>query len=126
MIVQYDQRDFEFAKKYNLEITRVISDGKDTNLNEAFTGNGKIINSESLNGLNISEAKIKLLILLKKKNRRKKTLFRLKDWGISRQRYWVVLYLLFILKMVLLCQLTKNELPIRLQEDIDLEVPKIL
>ena len=63
----HDQRDFEFAKKYNLEITRVVSDGKDTNLNEAFTGNGKIINSESLNGLNISEAKDKIINLIEKR-----------------------------------------------------------
>ena len=63
----HDQRDFDFAKKYNLEITRVVSDGKDTNLNEAFTGNGKIINSEFLNGLNISEAKNKIINLIEKR-----------------------------------------------------------
>ena len=54
----HDQRDFDFAKKYDLKITRVVSDEKgDKELQEAFTGEGKIINSEFLNGLEINKAK---------------------------------------------------------------------
>ena len=118
----HDQRDFEFAKKYNLEITRVVSDGKDTNLNEAFTGNGKIINSESLNGLNISEAKDKIINLIeKRKIGEKKTLFRLKDWGISRQRYWGCPIPVIYLEDGSVVPVDKSELPIRLPEDIDLK-----
>ena len=53
----HDQRDFDFAKKYNLSITRVVSNEtskvKDNNLLEAYVGDGKMINSEFLNGLNI-------------------------------------------------------------------------
>ena len=55
----HDQRDFDFAKKFNLKIIKVVSDGKNSNLQEAYVGNGKIINSEFLNGLDIVNAKKK-------------------------------------------------------------------
>ena len=58
----HDQRDFDFATKYNLPIIRVVTDknqSNNTNLKEAFTGSGKIINSHFLNGLSIEEAKKK-------------------------------------------------------------------
>ena len=86
----HDQRDFDFAKKYNLEIIKVVSDGANSEiLNEAYTGSGKLINSDFLNGLEVDKAKIKICDEIEKKGFGKtKTLFRLKDWGISRQRYW--------------------------------------
>ena len=55
----HDQRDFDFAKKYNLEIIKVVSDGKILRLKEAYTGNGKIINSDFLNNLDIDKGKRK-------------------------------------------------------------------
>ena len=56
----HDQRDFDFAKKYNLEIIKVVSEGKkNLELSEAYTGNGKMINSDFLNGLDVEEAKKK-------------------------------------------------------------------
>ena len=85
----HDQRDFDFAKKYNLEIIKVVSNENNENLTEAFTGNGKIINSDFLNNLDISAAKDKIIDEIEKLGLGvRKTLFRLKDWGISRQRYW--------------------------------------
>ena len=57
----HDQRDYDFAKKYKLDIIKVISDGKNSPLNEAYTGNGKIINSEFLNNLDIVEGKEKVI-----------------------------------------------------------------
>ena len=76
----HDQRDFDFAKKYQLEITKVVSDGKDSELKEAYTGYGKMINSEFLNGLDIDKAKDKVIREIEKTNiGNKKTLFRLKD-----------------------------------------------
>ena len=86
----HDQRDFDFAKKYKLQIIRVVSDGSDTSqLSEAYTGNGKIINSDFLNGLTVTDAKEKIISKIEKTNLgKRKTLYRLKDWGISRQRYW--------------------------------------
>jgi leucyl-tRNA synthetase len=90
----HDQRDFDFAKKYKLEIKTVVKplDQKDNYnvTNEAFSGPGVIINSKFLNGLSVPDKSISETIkILEKKNIGKKKInFRLKDWGISRQRYW--------------------------------------
>tara|TARA_B100001057_G_scaffold486463_1_gene567689 strand:+ start:51 stop:2558 length:2508 start_codon:yes stop_codon:yes gene_type:complete len=118
----HDQRDFEFAKKYNLEIIKVVSDDNFTELTEAYTGNGKIINSEFLNDLNISEAKEKIIsIIEEKKIGKKKTLFRLKDWGISRQRYWGCPIPMIYLEDGSVVPVDKSELPIKLPDDINLK-----
>ena len=88
----HDQRDFDFATKYKLDIIPVVSDGsknKDIELTEAYVSNGKLINSSFLNGLDINAAKIEIISEIEKKGiGKKKTLYRLKDWGVSRQRYW--------------------------------------
>ncbi len=90
----HDQRDFEFAKKYNLPIKTVVKPnevkGKFEVKDEAYVDNGIMINSSFLNGLNtpneaISEA---IKAIEDRKSGQKKINFRLKDWGISRQRYW--------------------------------------
>ena len=79
----HDQRDFDFAKKYNLEIKQVVSkEGEISNLAEAYTGDGKIINSEFLNGLTINEAKEKIISeVVKKKNWKKKYFIQIKRLG---------------------------------------------
>jgi leucyl-tRNA synthetase len=88
----HDQRDYDFAKKYNLEIVQVINNSNEklNNLDEAYTGEGKLINSESFNGLKShSEASEKIIdFLVNNKIGTAKTTFRLRDWLISRQRYW--------------------------------------
>ena len=89
----HDQRDLDFAKKYNLEITPVVKPEKDKDFeinNEAYTGEGYLYNSDFLDGLKVpSESIIKTIEFLEKNNLgTKKTNYRLKDWGISRQRYW--------------------------------------
>ena len=90
----HDQRDFDFAKKYNLEIKTVVTPNiKNQNFEvkeKAFTESGYIINSSFLNGLKCpDESIVKTLIYLEQnKIGKKKINFRLKDWGISRQRYW--------------------------------------
>ena len=90
----HDQRDFDFAKKYNLEIKTVV---KPKNENDDYvvdtephTGPGVMINSDFLNGLSAPEKSISETIKYLEKNNlgNKKTNYRLKDWGISRQRYW--------------------------------------
>ncbi|MDA9663041.1 leucine--tRNA ligase [bacterium] len=90
----HDQRDLDFAKKYNLTIKSVVTPEK-KNMefvvkDEAYTGPGYIFNSEFLNGLKCpDESIVKTIEYLEKKNLGiKKINFRLKDWGISRQRYW--------------------------------------
>ncbi|MDC0433494.1 leucine--tRNA ligase [Pelagibacteraceae bacterium] len=118
----HDQRDFDFAKKYNLEIIRVVSNDQSGVLKEAYTGPGKIINSEFLNGLDISSAKIKIIAEIeKKKIGEKKTFFRLKDWGISRQRYWGCPIPMIYLEDGSVVPVDKSELPIVLPEDVDLK-----
>ncbi len=89
----HDQRDLDFAKKYNLKITPVVKPEKHKDFeinNEAFTGEGYLYNSNFLDGLKVpSESIIKTIEFLEKNNLgTKKTNYRLKDWGISRQRYW--------------------------------------
>ncbi len=119
----HDQRDFEFAKKYNLEIIQVVSDGKDKNKNfeKAYTGTGEIINSEFLNKLKIDEAKEKIISEIEKKSiGKKRILYRLKDWGISRQRYWGCPIPMIYLEDGSVVPVEKDELPIELPNDVDL------
>ena len=119
----HDQRDFEFATKYKLEIVQVVSDEKPKqNLKEAFIGDGKIINSMFLNGLTVSEAKVKIIDTIEKNNIGKsQTLFRLKDWGISRQRYWGCPIPMIYLEDGSVVPVDKSELPIELPENINLK-----
>jgi leucyl-tRNA synthetase len=89
----HDQRDLDFAKKYNLKITPVIRPREDEDFeikNEAYTEEGFVFNSKFLNGLVAPKDSIdKTIEYLEEKNLgQKKTNYRLKDWGISRQRYW--------------------------------------
>ena len=85
----HDTRDFEFAKKFNLEIIEVISDGKNEELKEAYTGDGKLINSDFLNGLDVKSAKEKMIeFLVENDIGNKKTNYQMKDWAFARQRYW--------------------------------------
>ena len=82
----HDERDNEFAKKFNLEINRVIDGGND---DECYTGNGEMINSGSYN--NIDNVKFKSIVieLLEHENNGKKTTnYKLRDWIFTRQRYW--------------------------------------
>ncbi len=118
----HDQRDFDFAKKYDLEIIRVVSDGsKNQDLKEAFTEEGKIINSDFLNGLDISQAKEEIILKIEKnKIGKRKILFRLKDWGISRQRYWGCPIPMIYLEDGKVVPVDKSELPIELPNEIDL------
>ena len=117
----HDQRDFDFAKKYNLEIIKVVDDGNTNNLKSAYTENGKIINSSFLNGLEIENAKEKIIKEIEKLNLgKKKILFRLKDWGISRQRYWGCPIPMIYLEDGTVKPVDKSELPITLPSEIDL------
>ncbi len=90
----HDQRDLDFAREYNLDVIPVV---KPTNISEnnfkitteAFTDDGIMINSPSINGLSINDAKDKIIENIeKKKIGRRKVNFKLRDWGISRQRFW--------------------------------------
>ena len=92
----HDQRDFEFAKKYGIKIKQVIvpkgMTSKEASVNikkRAYIEKGKLISSAQFNGLDSEKAKQEITkFLIKQKVARKKTQFKLRDWGISRQRYW--------------------------------------
>jgi len=87
----HDQRDLDFANIYNLDVITVV---KTTNnikkiTDTAIVGDGTMINSEFLNGLSVESAKIKIIDYLKSnKIGSQKTNYKLRDWGVSRQRYW--------------------------------------
>ena len=122
----HDQRDFDFAKKYNLPILKVVSNEKNFDnkkeLLEAFVGDGKMVNSEFLNGLSVNDAKKKIIdTIVKRKIGKKQTLFRLKDWGISRQRYWGCPIPMIYLEDGSIVPVDKSELPIKLPNDADLK-----
>jgi leucyl-tRNA synthetase len=86
----HDQRDFEFAKKYGIEIRQVIECPKDHDLKKrSYTKDGNLINSEQFDKTNNREAIKKITDwLIKKKLGKRVVNFKLRDWGISRQRYW--------------------------------------
>ncbi|MGH7740115.1 MAG: leucine--tRNA ligase, partial [bacterium] len=88
----HDTRDFDFAQKYNLPILRVIEDVTGTSgdpLEEAYTGDGQLVQSDFLNGLSVEKAKAAMIDRLEKDKSGKRTVqYRLRDWLISRQRYW--------------------------------------
>ncbi len=124
----HDQRDFDFAKKYNLEIKTVVKPkDKDETfkvINEAYPGPGTIINSDFLNGLSAPEDSVieTIKILEEKKVGKKKINFRLKDWGVSRQRYWGCPIPILYDENGEAHPVPENMLPVKLPENIDLNV----
>ena len=83
----HDQRDFEFATKYDLEINQVITSDEEDNL--PIIQKGKLVNSNQFDDMSSDEASIEIINNLKKLNLGEQLVqFRLRDWGVSRQRYW--------------------------------------
>ncbi len=87
-VPSHDERDFDFANKYGLEITRVIK-GKNGNDDLPFCEYGVLVNSGEFDGMTTEEAKVKIIEKLAEKGKGQlKTNYRLRDWLVSRQRYW--------------------------------------
>tara|TARA_B100000963_G_scaffold354356_1_gene370705 strand:+ start:3283 stop:5820 length:2538 start_codon:yes stop_codon:yes gene_type:complete len=124
----HDQRDLDFALKYNLEVLPVVCPpGENDNFKintEAYTGPGKIFNSQFLNGLNCPDESIlkTIEILEKKKIGKQKINFRLKDWGVSRQRYWGCPIPIAYNSKGEVVKIPKKNLPVKLPENIKLDV----
>ena len=124
----HDQRDFDFAKKYDLEIKTVVRPyDKDENfkvLNEAYPGPGVLINSDFLNGLKAPDSSIleTIKILEQRKLGKKQINFRLKDWGVSRQRYWGCPIPIAYDENGNAHPIPDSMLPVELPENIDLNV----
>ena len=123
----HDQRDLDFARKYNLNVIPVVrpvneNDSFDIK-DKAFAENGVIFNSNFLNGLNAPEQSVaKTIEILEEKNLGKKKInFRLKDWGISRQRYWGCPIPIAYNEKNQIVKIPKEDLPIKLPEKINLK-----
>ncbi len=126
----HDQRDWEFAHKYGLPIEQVIapeagakSDGAEVDLNEAaFVEKGVLINSDQFNGLSSQKAFDAIAAYLKKnKKGDKRTTYRLRDWGVSRQRYWGAPIPIINCAKCGEVTVPDKDLPVALPEDIKFE-----
>ena len=125
----HDQRDLDFANKYKLEVTPVIlpkdEDPKKFKItNEAFTGDGKIINSHFLDNLSVEKGKSRIIQEIEKvKLGKSKTTFRLRDWGISRQRYWGCPIPVMYNQKGEVIPVSEENLPVKLPDDINFTKP---
>ncbi len=117
----HDQRDYEFAKKYGLEITQVISTSAESDdiTKAAITEKGQLINSGEFDGLDFEQAFEAISNKLMSENKGKVTTnFRLRDWGVSRQRYWGTPIPMINLANGESVPVPENELPVVLPEDV--------
>tara|TARA_B110000971_G_scaffold119793_1_gene122625 strand:- start:1498 stop:4044 length:2547 start_codon:yes stop_codon:yes gene_type:complete len=123
----HDQRDLDFARKYNLDVLPVVRPLNKNNSfnikNKAFSESGILFNSKFLNGLVAPEESVaKTIEILEKENLGKKKInFRLKDWGISRQRYWGCPIPIAYNEKNQVVKIPKKDLPIKLPEKINLK-----
>ncbi|RMD50057.1 MAG: leucine--tRNA ligase, partial [Ignavibacteria bacterium] len=119
----HDERDFEFATKFRLPIRKVIlEDGKtaEDELKEAFTGIGTMINSGEFNGLRSDEGKEKISDFLEEKGiGERKVNYRLRDWLISRQRYWGTPIPIIYCDDCGEVPVPEDQLPVELPYDVD-------
>ncbi len=119
----HDDRDYDFAKKYNLPINAVIKpfDGELDISTSAFTETGELFNSGEFDGMNSKKSQYNIIKMFEEKNIGKKTInYRLKDWGISRQRYWGAPIPFVHCKECGLVMEKKENLPIALPEDVEI------
>lgn len=118
----HDQRDFEFAKKYDLPIKVVIvpeGNSEAQKLEAAFEEEGMLVNSGQFSGLRSSEAKKKIGQFIEEKGLGKRTInYKLRDWGISRQRYWGTPIPVIYCEKCGIVPVPEKDLPVVLPEDV--------
>lgn len=124
----HDQRDLDFARKYGLEVCRVVSDGSTTDLtfegDTAYTGPGAIVNSRFLDGLDVEAAKAAVIARAESEGwGQGQTVYRLRDWGVSRQRYWGTPIPIIHCDDCGAVPVPKDQLPVTLPEDVTFDVP---
>ena len=124
----HDQRDFEFATKYGLPIPRVVAPSADQANKpfdgEAEVGEGVLVNSDFLDGMEVEDAKRAIIARIEEQGRGSgKTVWRLRDWGVSRQRYWGTPIPFIHCEKCGVVPAPKDSLPITLPEDVDFRTP---
>ncbi len=124
----HDQRDLDFARKYDLPVKRVVNEGNDAAPvfvgDTAWTGAGTIVNSHFLDGMDIEDAKRTVIERAEGEGWGKgTTVFRLRDWGVSRQRYWGTPIPIIHCDACGAVPVPKDQLPIVLPEDVSFDIP---
>jgi len=124
----HDQRDLDFARKYNLPVTRVVADGDLTDSafdgDVAFTGPGTIVNSHWMNGMTIDQAKADVIARAQAEGwGTGQTQYRLRDWGVSRQRYWGTPIPIIHCQTCGAVPVPEDQLPVKLPEDVSFDIP---
>ncbi|MBX9729386.1 MAG: leucine--tRNA ligase [Sphingopyxis sp.] len=124
----HDQRDIDFARKYGLPVVRVVADGEETDPHyegdEAYTGPGRIVNSHFLDGMTIADAKAAVIARAEQEGWGEgKTVWRLRDWGVSRQRYWGTPIPVIHCDSCGAVPVPKDQLPVVLPEDVSFDTP---
>ncbi len=124
----HDQRDLDFARKYHLPVSRVVADGHQTSSDfdgdEAYTGPGEIVNSHWMNGMSVDEAKRAVIAKAEHDHwGTGETQYRLRDWGVSRQRYWGTPIPFIHCADCGVVPVPKHQLPVVLPEDVSFDIP---
>ena len=124
----HDQRDLDFARKYDLPVTRVVADGDVTDSvfagDVAFTGPGTIVNSHWMNGMTIDQAKADVIARAQAEGWGiGQTQYRLRDWGVSRQRYWGTPIPIIHCQTCGAVPVPDDQLPVTLPEDVSFDIP---
>ncbi|WP_425229034.1 leucine--tRNA ligase [Sphingomonas sp.] len=124
----HDQRDLDFARKYDLPVKRVVSEGDRTAPvfagDEAWTGAGMLVNSHFLDGMDVVDGKREVIARAEAGGWGEgTTVFRLRDWGVSRQRYWGTPIPIVHCASCGAVPVPKDQLPVVLPEDVDFATP---
>ncbi len=124
----HDQRDLEFARKYGLPVRRVVADGEETaptfKDDVAFTGAGRLVNSGFLDGMDIDAAKAAIIVRAEAEGWGEgQVQYRLRDWGVSRQRYWGTPIPIIHCAFCGALPVPRSQLPVMLPEDVDFDTP---
>ncbi len=124
----HDQRDLDFARKYDLPVTRVVADGDEADSHFkgdiAFTGPGKIVNSHWMDGMTIDQAKADVIAKAEAEGWGEgQTQYRLRDWGVSRQRYWGTPIPIIHCETCGAVPVPEAQLPVVLPEDVTFDIP---